>query len=80
MYFVIEIQKRTDGTWHNTVFQYDDRARAEAKYYYILSEACVAQIPVNGAVLLNALTGKELLSDVFQHGEWEGYVAPEDEQ
>lgn len=80
MYFVLEIQKWTNGTWHNTVFSYDDRQAAEAKYYYILSEAVVAQIPVNGAMLINALTGSTLLSKVFQHGEWEGYVPPEEEQ
>ncbi len=79
MYFVLEIQKRTDGTWHHTVFQYDDRQAAEAKYYYILSEAVVAQIPVNGAMLINALTGETLLSKVFQHGEWEGYVEEAEE-
>lgn len=71
MFFVVEIQKRNDGSWHNTVFQYEDRTRAEAKYYYILSEACVAQIPVNGAVLLNALTGESLMNKTFQHGELE---------
>lgn len=80
MYFVLEIQKRTDGSWHHTVFQYDDRQAAEAKYYYILSEAVVAQIPVNGAMLINALTGETMLSKVFQHGEWEGYVPPEEEE
>lgn len=79
MYFVLEIQKRTDGSWHNTVFQYEDRQRAEAKYYYILSEAVVAEIPVNGAMLINALTGEKLLSNVFQHGEFDGYVPPEEE-
>lgn len=79
MYFVLEIQKWPNGTWHNTVFQYDDRQKAEAKYYYILSEAVVAQIPVNGAMLINALTGETMLSKVFQHGEWEGYVPEEAE-
>lgn len=74
MYYVLEIQKRTDGSWHNTVFMYEDRMNAEAKYFYILSEACVAKIPVNGASLINALTGECLLNKVYQHGEYEGYT------
>ena len=74
MYFVLEIQKWCDGTWHSTVFQYEDRMQAEAKYYYILSEAAVAHIPVNGASVINAMTGECVLHKVYQHGEWEGYV------
>lgn len=80
MYFVIEIQKRTDGTWHTTVFQYEDRNHADAKYHYILSEAAVAQIPRNGAVILND-AGEALESCIYQHGEYEpGYVDPNAEE
>ena len=78
MYFVLEIQKRTDGTWHHTVFQYEDRMQAEAKFHYILSEAAVAQIPRNGAVIIDG-NGQVLMSYVYQHGEWEGYVPEEEE-
>lgn len=53
MFWVVEIQKWADGTWHNKVFQYEDRNHAEAKFHAILSEAAVAEIPVNGAVLFD---------------------------
>lgn len=76
MFFVLEIQKWCDGTWHNIVYQYDDRMQAEAKYHYILSEAAVAQIPRNGAVVIDG-EGNVLMSYVYQHGEWEGYVPEE---
>ena len=79
MYFVLEIQKWCDGTWHNIVYQYEDRMQAEAKYHYILSEAAVAQIPRNGATIIDG-EGNVLMSYVYQHGEWEGYVAPEEEE
>ena len=52
-YFVLEIQKWCDGTWHYIMYQYDNRQSAESKYYYILSEAVLAQIPRNGAVLID---------------------------
>lgn len=79
MYFILEIQKWCDGTWHNIVYQYEDRMQAEAKYHYILSEAAVAQIPRNGATIIDG-EGNVLMSYVYQHGEWEGYVAPEEEE
>lgn len=80
MYFVIEIQKWTDGTWHTIVFQYEDRNQAESKYHYILSEAAVAQIPRNGAILIND-AGEVINSFVYQHGEFEpGYVDPNAEE
>lgn len=78
MYFVLEIQKRTDGTWHTTTFNYEDRMQAEAKYFYILSEAAVAKIPRNGAVVIDG-NGSVLMSYVYQHGEYEGYVEPTEE-
>lgn len=78
MYFVLEIQKWCDGTWHSIVFQYEDRMQAEAKYHYILSEAAVAQIPRNGAVIVDG-NGQTLMSYVYQHGEWEGFVPSEEE-
>lgn len=78
IYFVLEIQKWCDGTWHHIVFQYDDRMQAEAKFHYILSEAAVAQIPRNGAVVIDG-NGSVLMSYIYQHGEWEGYVPEEAE-
>ncbi len=77
MYFVLEIQKWCDGTWHNIIYQYEDRMQAEAKFHYILSEAAVAHIPRNGAVVIDG-NGSVLMSYIYQHGEWEGYV-PEEE-
>ena len=74
-YFVLEIQKWCDGTWHHIMYQYDNRQSAESKYYYILSEAVLAQIPRNGAVLIDG-NGQTLMSNVIQHGEYEGYVPP----
>lgn len=53
MFWVVEIQQWKDGTWHSTTFQYEDRNHAEAKFHAILSEASVAEIPVNGAVLFD---------------------------
>lgn len=53
MFWVVEIQQWADGTWHNTTFQYADRYHAEAKFHAILSEAAIAEIPVNGAVLFD---------------------------
>lgn len=79
MYYVLEIQKWCDGTWHHIVFQYEDRMQAEAKFHYILSEAAVAQIPRNGAVIVDG-SGQVIMSYVYQHGEWEGYVPPEEEE
>lgn len=78
MYFVLEIQKWCDGTWHEKVFKYEDRMQAEAKYFYILSEAAVAKIPRNGAVVIDG-NGSVLMSYVYQHGEYEGYVEPTEE-
>lgn len=69
-YFVLEIQKWCDGTWHHIVYQYSDRMQAEAKYHYILSEAAVAQIPRNGAVVIDG-NGQTLMSYIYQHGEYE---------
>lgn len=79
MYFVLEIQKWCDGTWHNICYQYEDRMQAEAKYHYVLSEAAVAHIPANGCSIVDGLTGKLVMSFVYQHGEWEGYVEPTEE-
>lgn len=70
MYFVIEIQKWQDGTWHTIVFQYEDRNQAESKYHYVLSEAAVAQIPRNGAILIND-AGEALNSYIYQHAQYE---------
>ena len=53
MFWVVEIQKWADGTWHDTTFRYEDLPHAEAKFHAILSEAAVAEIPVNGAVLFD---------------------------
>lgn len=78
-YFVLEIQKWCDGTWHHIVFQFDNRMQAEAKFHYILSEAAVAEIPRNGAVVIDG-NGQVLMSYVYQHGEWEGYVPPTEEE
>lgn len=78
IYYVLEIQKWCDGTWHHIVFQYEDRMQAEAKFHYILSEAAVAQIPRNGAVIVDG-NGQVLMAYVYSHGEYEGYVPPEEE-
>lgn len=53
MFWVVEIQQWENGTWHNNVWQYEDRNHAEAKFHAVLSEAAVATIPVNGAVLFD---------------------------
>lgn len=76
-YFVLEIQKWADGTWHHIVYQYENRMQAEAKYHYILSEAAVAQIPRNGAVVIDG-NGQTLMSYIYQHGEYETDVPSEE--
>lgn len=53
MIFVVEIQKWTDGTWHEQLWHFEELNRAEAKFHAILSEAAVAEIPVNGAILFD---------------------------
>lgn len=53
MFWVIEIQLRTDGKWYEFVWHYEDRNHAEAKFHAVLSEAAVAEIPVNGAILFD---------------------------
>lgn len=53
MYFVIEIQKRTDGEWYETIWHFSELNRAESKFHAILSEASTSDIPVNGAVLFD---------------------------
>ena len=77
-YFVLEIQKWCDGTWHSITYQFDNRMAAESKFHYILSEAAVAQIPRNGAVIIDGI-GNTLMSYVYSHGEWEGFVPTEEE-
>ena len=78
-YFVLEIQKWCDGTWHNIVYQYNDRMAAESKYHAILSYAATAEIPRNGAVVIDG-NGQTLMAYVYSHGEWEGYVPPTEEE
>ena len=78
-YFVLEIQKWCDGTWHNIVYQYNDRMAAESKYHAVLAYAATAQIPRNGAVVIDG-NGQVLMSYVYSHGEWEGYVPPTEEE
>lgn len=73
MFYVLEIQKLCDGTWHSLVYQYENRLEAESKYHSILSYASTAQIPRNGAVIIDG-NGQVLMSYVYQHGEFEGYV------
>ena len=78
-YFVLEIQKWTDGTWHSITYQYSDRMAAESKYHAILAYAATAEIPRNGAVVIDG-NGQVLMSYVYSHGEWEGYVPPTEEE
>lgn len=53
MYWVIEIQKRTDGEWYEFIWHFEDLPHAEAKYYAVLSEAALSTIPINGAHLFD---------------------------
>ena len=76
IYFVIEIQQWTDGSWHNIVTQYEDRMQAESKYHSILAYGATAKIPRNGAVIVDG-NGSVLMSYVYQHGEYEGYTEEE---
>lgn len=81
MYFVLEIQKWPDGTWHDIVYHYGDRLQAESKHYTVLAAAAIAQIPINGSMLIDALSGETIMSYVYQHGEYEpGYVDPNAEE
>lgn len=72
MYFVIEIQKWKDGTWHNIVTQHESRMEAESTYYTILAASAIKEEPRNGAAILDG-NGNVIMSYVYQHGEWEGY-------
>ena len=78
MYFVIEIQKWADGTWHNIAYQYEDKMQAFSKFHYIMSEAAVAKIPVNGAIVFDGKLNV-LMKDEYQHGEYEGYTEDAEE-
>lgn len=85
MFFVFEVQRWCDGSNHVlNPHVYDDADQTKNaqyawnKYYSILAEASVAQIPRNGAMIcdefMNVLDYK-----LIQHGEWEGYVPPVEE-
>lgn len=67
-WIVIEVQKRTDGSWHCTDFHYDDKMRALSKFYAVMSEAAIAQIPINGAILMDGFLNI-LEKEECQHGE-----------
>ena len=71
-YYVIEIQKYTDGTFGHLVHwaadENADRARmkAESKYHEVLAAAAVSELPQHAAALL-ASDGAELMRQCYTH-------------
>ena len=53
MFFVVEIQKLADGSWHNITTQHETQAEAESKYYTVLSYAAVSENLSHGAILFD---------------------------
>ncbi len=76
MFLVVEEQMWADGSYHYITYNYADRMEAEAKYHYILSEAALAKIPLNGACVLDNKLNV-LMAYVYQHGE---YLVTENEE
>ncbi len=65
MYYIIEIQKYPAGDFGHIVHYADTRAKAEGKYYEVLSAAAVSELPQHSACLIND-EGKQIMSKCYK--------------
>lgn len=65
MYLILEIQK-SEGIITTFVTTYDNRNKAESKYYEILSEATESSYDGHGATLLTE-KGQAIRSEYYDH-------------
>lgn len=52
MYYIIEIQKYTDGTFGHLVHYAPDRPNAESKFYQVLAAASISNLPQHAACMV----------------------------
>ena len=65
-YKVIEIQTNADGTSGNSVFDYDNRADAEAKFHTVAAAAAKSAVLVHTVVMLTS-EGALVKSECYKH-------------
>lgn len=70
MFFVLEIQKLTNGKYATLVTQKETQNEAESVFHSVLASAAISEIPRKGAVIVDddcrLIAGK-----MYQHGEFE---------
>ena len=73
-YYVLEIQQYQNGEFGHIVhFAFDvdpskARLKGESKYYEVLSAAAVSDLPMHGAVLINAEGSVPIMYQSYNHG------------
>ena len=64
-FIVVELQ-RTDNTFEDLEFKFDDYSQALNKYYTVLAYAAVSNVSVHSAALLDD-TGAVMKNECFIH-------------
>ena len=71
-FYVVEVQKYTDGSFGHIVhYAYDDdpdtaRLKGESKYYEVLSAAAVSNIPEHSAIMFST-EGFPIMHQCYKH-------------
>lgn len=53
MFIVIELQKNDEGVVSNIVTDHSTLAAAESKYYSVLANAAISDVPVHSAIIVS---------------------------
>lgn len=65
-YFVVEIQKNSEGTVSMLHNAYDDLNHAEAAYHSLLAVCALSELPRHGAMII-AENADVLKSEMYNH-------------
>lgn len=68
MFIVMEIQVFKDSKMSTPCYAFDDRNKADAKYYSLLSAAAVSKLPRHTVVMVTT-DGYFLMSGTYEHKE-----------
>lgn len=65
-YYVVEIQKFDDGSFHYLVHESATRNDAESQYYTVQAAAAISKLPLHSAILF-AADGTPLMYHQYDH-------------